>query len=190
LDVGIFGNMMQRMSDDGIVFDITNGDEDRVCLCNELCGDYADVIFEVAEEYDIDPFLLLAIMIQETNCDAEPESASGCYGLMQICRSTWSECTSQTGIGSIEDLGGEENYDKNIECGAVILNAKFDAISDSKKYECGNKETYSGWAAAVRGYNGWTSSSGCRAAGDQVYYVENVEDIYNQLVEEYSEEER
>jgi hypothetical protein len=190
LDVGIFGSMMQRMSDDGIVFDIINGDEDRVCLCNEFCGDYANVIFEVAEEYDIDPFLLLAIMIQETDCDAEPESASGCYGLMQICGNTWSGCISQTRIDSIDDLGGEDNYDKNIECGAVILKAKFDAIRDSKKYDCGYEETYSGWAAAVRGYNGWTSSSGCRAAGDQVYYVENVEEIYDQLIEEYSEEER
>jgi len=70
------------------------------------------------------------------------------------------------------------------------LNEKYEtALNDGARvYDCGLKETYSDWSSAVRGYNGWTSAERCSSVGDQVYYVEDIQELYNQLAELYNDE--
>lgn len=66
---------------------------------------YADLISEFSSEYDLDPYLVLAIIKTESNFNANAESNKGAKGLMQIMDST--------GKWISENLGSEY-YDPNI----------------------------------------------------------------------------
>ena len=126
--------------------------------------------------------------MQESSCQYDVTSSASCVGLMQIC--SWDVCSSELDLNTIRDLSGEDNIDNNIECGAIILDEKYEtALSDGDRiYDCGLKETYNDWSSAVRGYNGWTSADRCSSVGDQVYYVEDIQELYNQLAELYNDE--
>lgn len=49
-----------------------------------LSADLQDVVFETAEEYDVNPALILGIIEVESNFKTGAVSSSGCYGLMQL----------------------------------------------------------------------------------------------------------
>lgn len=147
------------------------------CYCGDTCGNYASWLNEASGTQGIpDELLLLAIMIQESSCKSV-ESSGGDLGLMQI---NTIHCGANGLPLSIADCQYTllNDNEKNINVGAQIL--KDDYTTSSRAFVCtAIAKSYSGWEAALRGYNGW----GC--TGDN-NYVEDVEAKYYQLVNLYN----
>ncbi len=55
----------------------------RQCYCDVNCDSYASLVSQSASSRGIDPLLLLAIMMQESECKTNAGSSSS-FGLMQI----------------------------------------------------------------------------------------------------------
>jgi len=178
---------------------ISNGEVLQRCECGDNCGDYSRWIKEYSEEEGLDPFLVLALIIQESNCRQTSVSSSDSFGIMQINEVTFNDiCKDKIeGLSSFSDIKGNGNEEKNIRCGIKILKEKYnifkEGIKESLPYETNNAfknicddcissypkyEEYSQFDAALRGYNGW----GCGSDAD-VDYVEKVINIYNILSE-------
>jgi len=165
---------------------VTYLDTNRKCNCGVKCEEYAQSILKYAEEYVIDPFMILAIMMQESSCRQDAASSSS-VGLMQI--NLGAHCGDH-------DLPKDQteckyilinNADKNIEVGADILKGYYD-LSDASyerkiKSVCKNEVyrdkylAYTGWAQALRLYNG----PGCNPVSARIIYVEEIYDLYNKL---------
>lgn len=64
---------------------------------------YRDVIFSCARQYDVDPFLIAAIIKTESSFLPEAVSGSGACGLMQIMPETGRWIVSQMGEPSISE---------------------------------------------------------------------------------------
>ncbi len=58
---------------------------------------YRDVIFDEAAKHEVDPFLMAALMRQESAFDAEIVSSAGAIGLMQVMPATGSELARREG---------------------------------------------------------------------------------------------
>ena len=158
----------------------------RRCNCKDSCASYADMIVEASSENGIpDPLLLLSLMIQESTCVSKAFSGSS-VGLMQI---NLMHC-GKYGL----PLGEEECKKKliedvqlNVNVGAKILKESYNTYKDGKIFQgCSNRNIlYSGWEAALRGYNGW--GCGKDASGNVFYsqdnYVEEVMGRYEKLKE-------
>jgi soluble lytic murein transglycosylase-like protein len=156
---------------------------DRKCLCGTNCDDYASWIVDASTTYTIpDELILLAIMIQESSCSLTAESSGGDMGLMQI---NPDNCVGQYGLSSNKDTCKSlllTNGETNINVGAQILKGAY--ISSSKTYDCGGVvKTYTGWEAALRGYNGWGNKT--TGSCGVVTYVGDVEKKYARLVSLY-----
>jgi tetratricopeptide (TPR) repeat protein len=152
----------------------------RLCRCGDNCDDYAKWIIKYSEEYNVDPVLTLAVMLQESSCDANICGSDGCTGLMQTTPGTAKDIC---GVNDIEDLVGVKNAEENIECGVKILKAKYESFKNglNPTGDC-DPETrekyasYRGWEAALRGYNGRNCNEKYVTG-----YVEQVMSKYNQL---------
>ncbi len=161
------------------------GNAGQKCNCgtSEQCQNYANSIYSAATANGEDPLRLLAIMIRESGCNIDAANGNS-VGLMQVDANSVSLCSSINGVSGISDVQGAANYDKNIQCGAMILKNKYDTYGSKQnkfpanstgKTDCnGFSATYTGWDAALRGYNGY----GC---GGDDHYVENVNSIYDAL---------
>ena len=150
------------------------------CQCGSNCQAYANSLSNASKTYNEDPVLLLSIMIQESNCIQSSNGLTtqngNSFGLMQIDANSVGACS---GIGATSDINS--NYDKNIQCGALILNQKFSTYANGQAQAfplsgtCnGFSATYTGRDAAVRGYNGY----GC---GGDNNYVSEINNIYSAL---------
>jgi hypothetical protein len=163
------------------------------CDCGENCGDYALWIEKYSKENGIDdPLRVLSVMIQESNCVYDKKNpTSGAYGLMQIMSGSFGDiCEGELSGG--DDYVGFDYVEQNVECGVKILARKYrdynEGVEASWSWRTapsdggfenyvrvcvGETQTkyagYSGWDAAMRGYNGW----GC-GEGANVDYVEEV----------------
>ncbi len=153
-----------------ILFAKENNIGNRRCSCGEECVNYAKYIFEASTNNKIDDALiLLAIMIQESSCENWKCNEKGYCGLMQIS-------------GKINNYMDAKT---NIDEGAKELREKYEIYKDGKTFAGACSEEYktkyySGWNAALRGYNGW----GCNPNyPNQDFYVEEVLFIYNKLKE-------
>ncbi|MBU2523186.1 MAG: hypothetical protein KKE23_02760, partial [Nanoarchaeota archaeon] len=99
-------------------------------------------------------------------CEGEPSylrsgDSGSSVGIMQI-----NTASHPKAIGE-----GVFYFEENVRYGANFLIDNFKKYEDkTKKYNCGYGEEYTGWAAALRAYNGWNTDC---SKGD-VYYVENV----------------
>jgi soluble lytic murein transglycosylase len=60
--------------------------------------DYWDLIQQHANQHDLDPFLIAALMAQESTFDAGIKSAANAWGLMQILPSTGARVARQIGL--------------------------------------------------------------------------------------------
>jgi soluble lytic murein transglycosylase len=60
--------------------------------------DYWDLIQQHANQHDLDPFLIAALMAQESTFDAGIKSAANAWGLMQILPSTGARVARQVGL--------------------------------------------------------------------------------------------
>lgn len=160
-----------------------NNVDGNKCDCGSDCDDYAKWIVKYSQEYSVNSLLILALIIQESSCDQTVYSKDKngnpvAFGLMQITKSTFDDICSD--MGSFDVVKGENNAENNIACGMKILNAKY-ALWESRgsEYLANNNcdldkyvqqySTYTGWDAALRGYNTWW----CDLRAD-VNYVEKI----------------
>ncbi len=154
--------------------------------CNYPDGkenEYAIYIEKHSASINFDPLIILAMMIQESNCDANAISG-GDHGLMQINSGTFGECYNQIINGvqigtNIQDIVGVENAEKNIACAVKVLENKRTQVvlNYGLLYieRCDN--TYSGNDVVLRAYNGLGND--CNSGDPN--YVENINAILNQL---------
>jgi soluble lytic murein transglycosylase len=79
---------------------LADGSEDlpREVLTVLFPLDYWDLIQTHADRHDLDPFLIAALMAQESTFDAQIRSAANAWGLMQILPSTGARVARQVGI--------------------------------------------------------------------------------------------
>jgi hypothetical protein len=156
----------------------------RTCNCEENCEEYASLMEKASINNGIpDPLMFLSLMMQESDCTANAFSGSS-VGLMQInlmhcgrygLPADKTECKKQL----------IENVELNIEVGAKILKDSYNANKDGKIFNgCSNRGIiYTGWDAALRGYNGW--GCGYDSKGNpytaQDIYVEEVNERYRIL---------
>ncbi|MEK6906194.1 MAG: transglycosylase SLT domain-containing protein [Nanoarchaeota archaeon] len=166
------------------------------CDCGRECALYAKSIKKYSDKNNLDPSVVLAVIMQESNCQKNQVSQLKCVGLMQICVDSWSICVKDLGLTS--ETWREtllKNPDKNIACGTKILKAKYDeyknGVYESRPYKTNDYfrkdvdlciteypffENYEDIDAALRGYNGWACKD-----DSQIYYVENVNLIEERL---------
>lgn len=156
----------------------------RICDCGDNCQNYANWMVESSSVNGIpDPVLLLSLMMQESDCTPNAFSGSS-TGLMQI---NLIHCGNYGLLLDEEECKKEliDNPKLNIEVGTKILKESYNYYKDGKTFQgCSNRNIlYSGWDAALRGYNGW--GCGKDASGNIFYsqdnYVEEVNDRFNQL---------
>jgi len=180
-------NLMKSISDTNAEYVASQ------CKCKDNCKNYAGLLVDEACKDDnnkIDPYLLLSIMMQESDCvalainsnkESNGKVSSSDCGLMQINTKSQEDC---------KDL--IQNPASSIKRAVSLLKDKFDkeCIFTGGKYENGNFECdastlimnsgctrsvkYSGWASKIRGYNGW-------GAGGSSYYSELVLERYLEL---------
>jgi len=163
------------------------------------CEVYSELISKYAKEYDVNPILVLAVMMQESGCNRLEDNGAD-VGLMQI--NLESHCGSK---GLSSDKQGEcreqlKDSRTNIRVGAEILNSYSKTFSvgvkESSTYKNNEKfrkivdnciEKYPHYGnyilseAILRAYNGW----GC-GPGINTNYVEEVNKKYASLREEVS----
>jgi hypothetical protein len=160
----------------GIGYASENKLVNRRCSCGNSCNSYATFILETASEYEIEPFMFLALMMQESDCTSKAFSGSS-TGLMQI---NLIHC-GKYGLLADKDKCKEQllnNIQLNIDVGAQILRESYDASKEGRIFQgCSNRNIlYTGWEAALRGYNGW--GCGTDSLGNKIYsqdsYVEEV----------------
>ncbi|MEK6852364.1 MAG: transglycosylase SLT domain-containing protein [Nanoarchaeota archaeon] len=139
----------------------------RKCNCGTECDSYAKWITQYSVQYEIpDPLLIVALMMQESSCNKDADSGSSC-GLMQVNYK----------------IKGRESFiplcfipEENIKKGVEILKNNYDLHKNGIIFKCvGRTVTYTGWKAALRGYNGL----GC--SPNQAYFVEEVMARYEKL---------
>jgi len=125
-------------------------------------------------------------LMQETNCNSQAgfpyKTSTKAYGIAQIVPSIW--CKE---IDFLDDKIGKcaiqlQNPQISILSAAYILKENY--RTQPKKFEGSclveySSKSYSGWAAALRGYVGW----GCASGHDS--YVTDVILLYTQLKEKY-----
>ncbi|MFH1592160.1 MAG: transglycosylase SLT domain-containing protein [Candidatus Woesearchaeota archaeon] len=165
---------------------------DRTCQCeldcdkfpNTCCEKYAEWIYHYSQDFEpkMNPLLVLAQMIQESQCDQNVNSGSGAFGLMQITNNpeslTFDYYCKDKQVGDIifkdfKDVQGQENAENNIACGRKVLEGKYkENIKGSDS--CGYG--FSGINSALRGYAGWNCNI-------HPTYVSDISDKYSKLKE-------
>ncbi|OGJ13001.1 hypothetical protein A3K82_01125 [Candidatus Pacearchaeota archaeon RBG_19FT_COMBO_34_9] len=146
----------------------------KKCNCEPNCDSYATFVSQSASARGIDPLLLLAIMMQESECKTNAASPSS-FGLMQI---NLIHCGNYNLPSDKEECKNalKNNPQLNIEIGAQILKGNYDSLKAGKEFDCmGKKVFYTEWEAALRAYVGW----GCDAF--HLNYVEEVIARYEAL---------
>ena len=73
---------------------------------------YTSEILEYSKKYNIDPYLILAMVNVESGFDKEATSAKGAKGLMQITKATAQEINQLT--NSVDKIDDNSLYDINI----------------------------------------------------------------------------
>lgn len=99
--------------------------------------DYSEIVEEYAEEYDIDKYLIYAVIKNESNFDKQATSHKEAKGLMQMMNATAEEVANKLNIDYIND----ELYDEktNIQLGAYYLSELL--------------EKYNNYLVAIAAYN-------------------------------------
>ena len=92
---------------------------------------YSEIVNEFSYKYNLDPFLVLAVIKTESNFNEDAESSKGAKGLMQIMDSTGEWIASKVGV---DDFNPNMLYEAevNVEFGCWYLNnllKEFDDLS-------------------------------------------------------------
>ena len=90
---------------------------------------YSEIVNEFSYKYNLDPFLVLAVIKTESNFNKEAESNKGAKGLMQIMDSTGEWIASKVGV---DDFNPNMLYEAevNVEFGCWYLNNLLNEFDD------------------------------------------------------------
>lgn len=84
--------------------------------------DYRENIFKYANEYNIDPYLIAAIIKTESNFKPQAESSQGAVGMMQIMPETGAWVSSQINISNYSE-NKLNDPDTNIKIGTWYISS-------------------------------------------------------------------
>ena len=87
-----------------------NSVDGRTCLCGEDCEDYVKWISEYSKKYNVNSILVLAVMMQESNCKSTLVSSAGAKGLMQLMDGTAKEMGVKNSFDPEENIMGGIKY--------------------------------------------------------------------------------
>lgn len=90
---------------------------------------YSEIVNEFSYKYNLDPFLVLAVIKTESNFNEDAESSKGAKGLMQIMDSTGEWIASKVGV---DDFNPNMLYEAevNVEFGCWYLNNLLNEFDD------------------------------------------------------------
>ena len=91
---------------------------------------YIKQIKEASKEFDVDPYLILAVVKTESSFDKNALSKKGAVGLMQLLPSTAKELSEELGIEYSYEKLFEPDY--NIRLGTFYLKKLFDIFGSEK----------------------------------------------------------
>jgi soluble lytic murein transglycosylase len=141
---------------------------------------YDQIVVGHAENYELEPQLVAAVIYQESKFDADAVSESGAVGLMQLLPSTGQGIADRTGgkNWTPEDL---KNPELNVRYGSWYLRHLLDKYEDEE--------------LALAAYNaGQTNVDRWRAEGAGIrfpetrHYVERVQKLKRTYAEAYADE--
>lgn len=90
---------------------LSSGIQQAFDISDDVADRLAPIIIEQANQYDISPFLLAAVIMQESSYRSNARSSAGAVGLTQVIPKFWrSQCD-----------GSLRQEDNNIKCGTYIL---------------------------------------------------------------------
>lgn len=114
---------------------------------------YEQIVVGHAENYDLDPALLAAVIYQESRFDSDSRSSSGAIGLMQLMPETAQGIADRTG-GSRFRQSDLYNPEINVRYGAWYLSHLLEKYDDERlalaAYNAGQSNV-DGWLAAEEG---------------------------------------
>jgi soluble lytic murein transglycosylase len=141
---------------------------------------YEQIVVGHAENYELEPQLVAAVIYQESKFDADAVSASGAVGLMQLLPETGQGIADRTGgkAWTPEDL---HNPELNIRYGSWYLRHLLD------KY--GNEElALAAYNAGQTNVDRWRDEGVGIQFGETRHYVERVQELKEIYADAYAEE--
>jgi len=102
----------------------------KVALKNIYPLSYSEYVEKYAKEYDIDPFLIYAIIKAESNFKKDVESKSGAVGLMQVMNDTAEDIAKELGI-EYNDKEQLHEPDINIQIGVAYFSILLKRYDDN-----------------------------------------------------------
>lgn len=93
--------------------------------------DYSDIVTKYAAEYDLDPYLIYAVIKTESNFEQNATSNVGARGLMQLMNDTfqWVNTKMKDTTVTYDDM---YNPEINIRYGAFLLNYLLEEFGNTK----------------------------------------------------------
>jgi soluble lytic murein transglycosylase len=92
--------------------------------------DYEHEVAEAARQFDVDPYLILAIVQNESHFDQDRTSVRGAQGLMQLMPETARWAEQQTGLDENMNSTYIDSPEKNLLLGAWYLSYLLDKYDD------------------------------------------------------------
>ena len=126
--------------------------------------DYRDIVEKYADEYNIPPYIVFAVIETESDFKAGATSSAGARGLMQMMPSTFEWLTSSDHLG--ENLSADELYEPevSIRYGVYYLRYLF--------------EKFYNWDTVFAAYNGgegnvakWLNDPDCSDGKGNLTYI-------------------
>jgi len=131
--------------------------------------EYEHIVTGHAENYDLDPALLAAVIYRESKFDASAKSSSGAIGLMQLLPDTAKGIALHTG-GSQFEVSDLWDPEINVRYGAFYLRRLLNKYGDEQTalaaYNAGQRRVDE-WRAAGRGI----------AYAETRHYVKRVDEL-------------
>lgn len=112
---------------------------------------YTEYVTTYAEEYDLQPSIVYAVIRTESRFDPNAKSSVGAKGLMQLMDVTYEWAQSRL-PGADEPLDRIFDPETNIRCGCVYLRYCFDNFTDTRA-------AIAAYNAGVNKVSGWLEDS-------------------------------
>lgn len=129
-------------------------------LLREYPTAYTGLIAQYAEEYDLDPYLVTAIMRCESSNDPEAVSNVGAVGLMQVMPDTGEWIAHKLGMDDSYDASLLYDPDTNIRFGCWYLNFL------NNRFERDVKQVVAAYNAGHKSVEGWLADARFSSGGE------------------------
>ncbi|USB32363.1 lytic transglycosylase domain-containing protein [Paenibacillus sp. YPG26] len=151
---------------------------------------YKDEIRAYAQENQIDPFMIAAIIRVETNYKANQESHKGALGVMQIMPDTAQWVIDKANFEDVSLDSLKKEPDKNIQIGSWYLKSLYEQFDGNQiaviaAYNAGPTKVRS-WLKSGK-WDGHLDTSKDIPFGETRHYVQRVTHYYEQYVSIYKE---